>query len=51
MRPRACLGIVVLALLAACQTMPDDVKIEIDGRTFEIKKKRLAAEDPSDGPR
>jgi hypothetical protein len=51
MRLSACHGIVLLALLAACETVPDDVKIDVGGRTLEIKKKPPAAEEPRDEPR
>ena len=39
MRPIACLGMIVLVLLAGCETVPGNVKIDVDGRTIEFKKK------------
>ncbi|HEX8216374.1 MAG TPA: hypothetical protein VF577_02810 [Allosphingosinicella sp.] len=51
MRPSSCHGAILLALLSACESVPESVKIEIDGRTFEIKKKRVAAEAAGEQPR
>jgi hypothetical protein len=52
MRPRACLGALMLVALAACETLPQNVKIDVDGRTIELKKKPDPAPEPPDaGPR
>jgi hypothetical protein len=46
MRLRACLGI-ALPLLSACTTLPELVRIEVDGSTVELKRKpQPAAEVP-----
>jgi hypothetical protein len=51
MRRCASLGYVLLALLASCESVPDDLRIEADGRSIEIKKKPPAPEEPSAEPR
>lgn len=38
MRLRTCLGIIALAL-GACATLPEQVRIEVDGSTVEVKRK------------
>jgi hypothetical protein len=38
MRRLACIGI-MLAALAACQSIPSVIRIEVDGSTLEFKKK------------
>ena len=48
MRLRACLGTLMLFVLAACETLPRNVKIDVDGRTFEFKKKPEPAQEPAD---
>lgn len=39
MRLRACLGCLALTLLAACESIPENVKIDIDGQTLELNRK------------
>lgn len=41
---------ILLALLSACETVPENVKVEIDGRIFEIKKKPAAPGADHDEP-
>ena len=38
MRPRVCLGILLLGV-TACTHLPEVVRIEIDGSTVEMKRK------------
>lgn len=57
MRLRACTSFLLLGLLAACQSLPETVKVEVDGHGVEFKKKPSAtaeapdAEDPDAGAR
>lgn len=44
MRSRICHGFVVFALLSACETIPENLKVDVDGGSFEIKRKPPAAE-------
>jgi hypothetical protein len=48
MRPRVCLGAAVLMILAACETIPQTVKIDVDGQTLELKRKPAPAETSHD---
>lgn len=47
MRLRACTAIILLGLLAACQSLPESVKVEVDGHGVALKKKPSAA---AEGP-
>ena len=38
MRPRVCLGIILLGA-SACATLPELVRIDVDGSTVELKRK------------
>jgi hypothetical protein len=49
MRLRACTAIILLGLLAACQTLPETVKVEVDGHGLEFKKKPSATAEAPDG--
>jgi len=51
MRLRACLGGVALMSLAACESIPQNVKIDVDGQTLELKRKPAPAETNSAEPR
>lgn len=46
MRLRAGLCGLMPLLLAACETIPEIVKIEIDERVIEVKRKPLPADKP-----
>ncbi len=48
---RSLTGAILLALLTACETVPENVKIDVDGRTFEFKKKPAATVSDNDEPR
>lgn len=51
MRLRACHGLAMFALLCACGTVPEAVKVDVGGHSFEIKKKPVVAEPENDEPR
>lgn len=44
MRPRACLGILLLGL-SACAHIPDHIRIDVDGSTIEIVKEPAPGDD------
>ena len=50
MRLRACLGCLVLSILAACETIPQSVKIDVDGETLELKRKPQPRPQPQPDP-
>ena len=43
MRLRACPGFAVLMMLAACETVPQTIKVDVDGQTLELKRKPAPA--------
>lgn len=45
MRRLAGIGIIV-SVLAACQSIPATIRVEIDGSTLEFKKKEPTAPEP-----
>lgn len=52
MRPRACTAIILPGLLAACQSVPESLKLEVDGHGLEFRKKPSpTAEAPDEEPR